>query len=75
MAQALGSLPSTWETWIEFLAPGFGPGPVLAVVDIWSVKQYVRVLSASPKIHKMNNKKREQNNQTKSHVKLLQVPV
>lgn len=22
------SLPPTWETWIQFPAPGFGPGPL-----------------------------------------------
>lgn len=26
-SQVIESLPPVWDIWIEFLAPGFGPGP------------------------------------------------
>lgn len=35
MAQEVGFLPPTWETWLVFLAPDKGFNPVPAIVHIW----------------------------------------
>lgn len=37
MSQAVGFGPPMWKTWIEFLAPSFGPSPALAIADIWGM--------------------------------------
>lgn len=38
MTQALGSLTTTWETWVVFLAPRLGSDPALNAVGIWGVE-------------------------------------
>lgn len=40
MTLAIGALPPTWQTWIIFLTPGFGPAPDLIIVGrlLWRKK-------------------------------------
>lgn len=55
IAQAVGSLAHTGETWLEFPAPSFVPRPVLVVVGISEVNQVDGVHSLTLCLSKTNN--------------------
>lgn len=57
MIQGLKVLPPTWETWMDFLAPGFGPA--LAVVGIWGSGSMDGTLIDLPISFQRNNKQRD----------------
>lgn len=42
--ECLGLLPSTWETWLEFLAPGLGLPLSLKPVGIWELNPAIESL-------------------------------
>lgn len=56
MAQVVGSLTPTWETSVEFPAPGFGSGPALTIAGIRGLNRQKGTLDFSISVSHVSTK-------------------